>query len=550
MTTSTTPPISEEEFRQREFVEDPEETERVRVQLAPAIQIGLHVWMGVALAGLAFLLMVYFIFAFNLFQFPFDYDQGEGFELWSAVMITNGELPYTDNSVFPFHSSLYGVVFPVIMAPFVAMFGPHLWIGRVWSFLATFVMAGVIYFIVQRETKLYLPAIIAALLFFASNTVYQVGPLFRQHTTMEMFGLLGILAISRFDESDHPHRNIVLALLCLLLAGFTKPLIFDTVAAVFAFMFLRRPLLTIPYAAAFGVATGIVFLGLNIATNGHWMVNIFSANANPFIDGQAALFYSQWFQLHTVIILISGAYFVYTLYVDRLNAYSLLFVFASAKGLLSGKWGAGPSYLMTAIIAAAICTGIVIGLTLQWVKQQRQPVAQAMWGLLVPLLLLAQVRLNFHLPLEHPLTRPVANILNIPDEFEHRFRQDYFDSVGYTQLGHLTHPEDIEAGQRIVAWAEQHPGPAWSEEAMFPILAGKEEVVGNPALLFNLGNSGILNTDQMVEMIYDQAFGVVIFRAQFYPQDVLNAIGQNYERVDVIEMNGFEYLILIPKEAE
>lgn len=514
------------------------------------IQTAFSTWMGLALVPLIFLFIVYLIYAFNLFQFPFDYDQGEGFELWSAVMIVNGQLPYTDNAVFPFHSSLYGVVFPLIMAPFVALFGPHLWIGRVWSFLATLVMADIIYWIVQRETEQRLPGIIAALLFFASNTVYQVGPLFRQHTTMEMFGLLAVFAISRFDESKHPHRNIVLALFCLILAGFTKPLIFDTTAAVFAFLFLRRPIWGIPYALGFGVATGAVFLSLNLMTAGAWMVNIFSANANPFIDGQAALFYSQWFQLHTVIILIAGLYFIYTLYVDRLNAYSLLFVFASAKGLLSGKWGAGPSYLMTAIIAAAICTGIALGLTKRWAEKNPQAIYRYSWALLVPILLIVQARLNLHLPLEHPLTKPVAQLLNIPEEFEHRFRQDYFDSVGYTQLGHLTYPEDIEAGQRIVEWARQQPGPAWSEEAMFPILAGKGEVVGNPALLFNLGNSGILDTSQMVEMIYDQAFGVVIFRAQFYPQDVLNAIGQNYERVDIIEMNGFEYLILVPKEAE
>ncbi len=525
-------------------------SDNATINPAPSVRLLLTGWMGLGLLPLAFLLMVYLVYAFNLFQFPFDYDQGEGFELWSAIMITNGELPYTDNAVFPFHSSLYGVVFPLMMAPLVALFGPHLWIGRIWSFLATFVMAGVIYYIVQRETRRPLPGIIAALLFFASNTVYQVGPLFRQHTTMEMFGLLGILAVSRFDESKHPHKSIVLAFLCLILAGFTKPLIFDTVAAVFVFMFLRRPLLTIPYAAAFGIATGVVFLGLNIATEGNWMVNIFSANANPFIDGQAALFYSQWFQLHTVIILTAAIYFVYTLYFGRLNIYSLLFVFASAKGLLSGKWGAGPSYLMTAIIAAAICTGITIGLTRNWAQKQQRLTYEYAWAITVPMLLITQARLNLHLPLDHPLTRPIAQLFNIPDESEHRFRQDYFDTVGYTQLGHLTYDKDVQAGWQIVEWAERQPGPAWSEEAMFSILAEKDEVVGNPALLFNLGNSGVLNTDQMVEMIYDQAFGVVIFRAQFYPQDVLNAIGQNYERVDVVEMNGFEYLILLPKEAK
>jgi len=518
-----------------------------------AVRVLHIVLLSAAIVALGFLFVVFLIYAFQLFNFPFDYDQGEGFELWSAVMVSNGQLPYTDNAVFPFHSSLYGPVFPILMAPFVALFGPSLVIGRIWSFLATLTIGALIYYVVYRGAKLHIPAVLAALVFFASNTVYQIGPLFRQHTTMELFGLLAVVLISRFDESEHMHRNVVLALVCLILAGFTKPLIFDTAAAVFAFMFLRRPVWAVLYGIGFGVATGAVFLLFNILTDGFWAVNILSANANPFIDGQAMLFYSQWFRLHAVIIIIAGLYAVYTLYFDRLNIFSLLFVFASAKGLASGKWGAGPSYLMTAIIAAAICTGLAVGLLRRYLDEQTPTSKRAqsglvVWGVVVPMLFIVQARLNLHLPLDHPLTRPVASLFNIPEESEHRFRQDYYDAVGYTQLGHLITQDDIEAGWHIVEYARENPGPAWSEEAMFPILAGKDEVVGNPALLFNLGNSGILDTTQMVEMIYDKAFGVVIFRAQFYPQDVLNAIGQNYEYAETIEMNGFEYLILLPKD--
>jgi hypothetical protein len=52
----------------------------------------------------------------------------------------------------------------------------------------------------------------------------------------------------------------------------------------------------------------------------------------------------------------------------------------------------------------------------------------------------------------------------------------------------------------------------------------------------------------MIRMIEDKAFGLVIFRAQFYPVDVLQAIARNYHQTDTVEMNGFSYLILTPKE--
>ena len=45
---------------------------------------------------LAFSFVVYVAYAINLMQFPFDYDQGEGFELVDTVMFSQGQWPYQD----------------------------------------------------------------------------------------------------------------------------------------------------------------------------------------------------------------------------------------------------------------------------------------------------------------------------------------------------------------------------------------------------------------------------------------------------------------------
>ncbi len=121
--------------------------------------------------------------------------------------------------------------------------------------------------------------------------------------------------------------------------------------------------------------------------------------------------------------------------------------------------------------------------------------------------------------------------------------------MGYTQLGHLPTAADAEAGQKIVDWvrASREDGPAWSEEAMFTIWADQEHVITNPTQLYNLWNMGKLDVSEMVEMIDARRFGLVIFRAQFYPPPVLEAIGQNYDVVDHVEMNGFLYAILRPR---
>ncbi len=59
----------------------------------------------IALAMLGFALLVYVAYALNLMQFPFDYDQGEGFELVDSIMLARGEMPYRNTEAYPFYSS-------------------------------------------------------------------------------------------------------------------------------------------------------------------------------------------------------------------------------------------------------------------------------------------------------------------------------------------------------------------------------------------------------------------------------------------------------------
>jgi hypothetical protein len=66
--------------------------------------------------------------------------------------------------------------------------------------------------------------------------------------------------------------------------------------------------------------------------------------------------------------------------------------------------------------------------------------------------------------------------------------------------------------------------------------------------LLNLAKSNLLDTAEMRRMIRDKAFGAVILRAQFYPLDVLEEIGRNYRWATTLQMNGFDYQVLYPKD--
>jgi hypothetical protein len=578
--------------------------------------------IGVFLAVLAILayigyLVVYVVYAVDLFRWPFDYDQGEGFELYDAVLYSRGEWPYKDNAAYPYYASNYPPLFHLLIIPLLPILGPHVVAGRVVSFVATLVTGGTIFVIVRRRAGGWFLPIVSGLGFFASNYVYQTGPLCRMHMTMVMFETLAVAFIAEFQHSKHGRRNLVLGLVMLLCAGYTKQMAVFTVVAALFYVFLRDVKKAVLSGVALASAVGVIFWLLNAATGGQWWVNTVQANFNEFEYLQTLFFLRQWFSLHALFVLLAAGYLIYELFWDRLSAYSLWFFFSLGTGLLSGKWGAGFNYFTTAIAAACVCSGLALG-RLQKAAARRRTVAEQAksftetavagasaavslaparlkrllgrqaaaqplrdaagsaaaatrfsprqaWHLLqsglrklrpwaapllavvIPLLYLLQAPLMLHMPTGGPVFGPLAQAVGLGSAVAqtHCTAYPYYDKMGYTQLGHLLLEEDYAAGEEIMAYVRTSAGPVFSEEAMFSLLDDRP-VVTNPTQLRNLYLNGLLDTTDIVARIDRQEFGVVIFRAQFYPDPVLQAIGQNYTTVETVCMNGFNYAILLP----
>jgi hypothetical protein len=150
------------------------------------------------------------------------------------------------------------------------------------------------------------------------------------------------------------------------------------------------------------------------------------------------------------------------------------------------------------------------------------------------------------MPTEGAIFGTLAQALNI----EPNAHSNFYDSAGrlaggYADIGHLTTEGDIAAGHQIVEILRETELPVLSEEAGFNLLAGKD-VVTNPTQLLNLANNGTFDGSALIEMIEQQAFGLVILRASFYPEAVMEAIHSTYEAAETIAMNGFEYVIMRP----
>jgi hypothetical protein len=524
-----------------------------------------RVLMSAALLILAGYLLVYVAFAVNLMQFPFDYDQGEGFELVDTVMFSQGQWPYQDTEAYPFYSSNYPPLFHVMAAPFVWVFGPAYWYGRLLGFLGTLVTASAIAYAVYRDGGHKGIAILSGLAFLASNTIYHIGPLFRQHMTMVMFETLAVVVLAHANEiADRSKRRraIALGLALILAAGYTKQLAYATAIAALAFLFIRQPRRAVVWGIGFALVGGAIFLWINRATNGQWWLQTIAANVNEFRPDQTIGLFRLWFSLHGFLLVPAVLYAVYEFYFDRLSIYTLWFAATVANSILAGKWGAGDSYFATSIAALCVLSGLFASRTLtqRWhfppnylsriivapFRRLSRPLAAA--GLIaIPLLYIGYGRAVFHMPTDGPIFGTLARALAIVPNTDHAF----YDSAGriaggYADIGHLTTQADIDAGWRIVDMVRATDKPVITEDAAFEILAGKD-VVTNPTQLLNLSQNGMFQGENLIAMIRNQEFGLIVLRAQFYPVEILRAIGDAYERSEVVVMNGFEYLILRPK---
>jgi hypothetical protein len=501
---------------------------------------------SLALFGLALLILVgylaiYVNYAAALFRFPFDYDQGEGFELTDTIIHSQGGWPYRDNEQFPFYASNYPPLFHIMVVPLVWLSGPHYWTGRLVSFVGTLVTASAIGYAVYRDGRRnWIVAGLAGLAFLASNYVYHVGPLFRQHMTMVMFETLAVVTLASVDRGLP--RRLWVGLALLLAAGYTKQLALATCVAVFGWLALRGVKRAVVAGLIFAAVAGVLFVAINAATDGYWYLNIIAANVNLYIVTQAIELFQQWFRLHAVLIVLAAGLALWELYRERLSLYSVWFALGLVNGALAGKWGAGESYFATSIAAACILAGIAVSRLIGLAAVRREVWAHGL-AIALPVALIVQGGLMLHMPTEGPIFGALARALGVPPEVV------YIDTTGYTQLGRPPTEADIEAGKRIAAYVAEGDAPALSEEAGFSLYADKP-VVTNPTQLLNLYNNGLFDPGPLAEMIEAQAFNVVILRASFYPEPVLVAIHGSYRGVDEVKMNGFTYVIMKPRAQE
>lgn len=479
-----------------------------RRAVAPAV-----LWPALAL--LALYAMVYVQFALQLATFPFDLDQGEGYDAWSAWLLNLGQLPYASNAAYPYYSSNYPPLWSYVVSIPQAWFGPGLMMARLVSTTAALGSAIAIGLAARRLSGKTLAGVLAAGFFLASPYVFHTTPLARVNSLALLLALIGLSLL----ETPTP-RRVAFGSVALVCALFTKPTTLDAVVAGIAATLLVRPRMGALAAAVVGVLGAALLATMQTMTQGAFWLNVVAGNKNPFDLAQLGAYVSNFGVLHCVLLVLAVAEAVR---MARRRHWSpwLLYLLTSGFATVSvGKWGAGESYFLGAI--AVVCV-LAASWTAQFVDTAQGVSARVAVGaaVLIQALLLSHAVISAAVPW-------------LPD----RGPQSAF-------LGRAPSLEDRLAGDEIVAAIKHAHGPALAEDPSFAVVAG-EPVIGNATHLHNLYQAGLWDPAPLVGELRAHRYGIVILNAELYPEPVLAAIGQNYFQARTVHLSGATYHLFLP----
>jgi hypothetical protein len=476
-------------------------------------------WPAFVLLGIY--VVSYLAFASQLIAFPFDLDQGEGYDAWSGWLINLGHLPYTSNAVFPYYSHGYPPVWSYVVSIPMAWTGPGVGPARAVSALATLGATFLIGRAAFRETGSAWIGLLGAGLFLSSPYVFHTTPLARVNALMLLFELI---ALSLFAEPTR--RRAALGGAVLALAVFTKPTAIDAVVAGLLFLVLVDVRLAVLAGAVFAVVAGLGLVALQAASGGTYVSNVILSNSSAFDAGQLWTYVQNFSLLHAVVLLLALANLVQAVRARRLTPWH---IFAPVAALLAlstiGKTGAGESYFLSTIASISILAALEVDRLVR-AGQVRSGLAFALAGAL-----LLQGVLFAHGQLSDALGW-------LPDR-----------GLQANSLGHAPTAADRQAASELAALVRATPGPVLAEDASFDVAAGKDLVGTSPPSLRNLWEARLWDAAPLVADLHAHRYSMVILDAELYPPPVLDAIGQSYFEERTVRVNGALYRVFLPGQS-
>jgi len=347
--------------------------------------VALGVATAVLLLAQGWAVLLFVRHGWDALAFPYPLNYGEGPLLDQAVKLSEFRNIYeSDLARPPYVISNYPPLFPLAQAPFVWLFGPAFWYGRLISLLSAAAVALFVGLTLHALTRDRLASLAGAMIFPATPYVVRWSPLARVDLLGLALSWAGLFVVVRWPDK---RRSVVIAGLLFVAAVYTRQT-YALAAPLAAFVWLvtqgqkRRAL---ELAAFAGGGALIVFAALNIITGGGFFLNTVTANLNDFRWERVSL--NALGALLACPLLLIGALAFLGLAPRQSNrswwVVAPYLVASVPSALLVGKVGSDVNYLLELSAALGLATGAVIS----W--QRKRPRVRTLLILLLAVQVLA-----------------------------------------------------------------------------------------------------------------------------------------------------------------
>lgn len=436
---------------------------------------------------------------------PFSLDYGEGPLLDQAVRLAAGQAIYTpDVSEPPYTITNYPPLFVLTIAPFVKIFGPSLFAGRLIALLAALATAVFLVLIVRTFTGDRLALAATAVIFLANPYVVQWAGLMR----VDMLALaLSMAALYLVVKWPTDRWSVIVAGLLLVAAIYTRQS-YGLAAPLAAFVWLwqkqrRHALWLVAIVGGLGLA---LFALLNLLTRGGFFFHIVTANVNAF----SGLNYWLLNLVQTLpVLLLLGAIFLIVGW-RRAPLWSLLLPYLIGSFLTAltvGKIGSNVNYFMELSAALSMAAGLLIA----WSREKPWLYA----GLLILLVL------QLGIFMRSTLAGPVADLT---------FRR-----------------RDASAMYELETLIAETADPVLADEFMSLLPLQERPIYLQPFEMTQLAMTGRWQQEGLLASIENQEFPLILiyqFPGYFYPvhldrwsPEMLEAIEAYYRPVEILAGN-------------
>lgn len=480
--------------------------------LRPYVKDGTKVMLLMFLS-VAVVFFVLHVLMAVLHRYPLDY--GEAPLVDQAMRLAGGQNIYRpDISSPPYVISNYPPLYVLLLVPLVKLFGPSLVAGRLVSVLCTVVAATFLALIVYAQAQDRLGAVVAGMIFLAFPYVVGWSKLARIDMLALALSIAGLYVVARWPTT---RRGLVVSALLLVAAIYTRQS-YALAAPLAAFVWLwtldRRR--AIGLVALVGALSLVLFIVLNLLTQGGFFFNIVTANVNQFDTESLGRWLDGLLETSPILLVLGGAFLF--LAPRRVKSWPLMVLYligAFLSALTIGKIGSNMNYFLELSAALSLVAGTLVA----WSRERP-------WLRAALLILLA---LQTGLLMQSTLNWPVENL-----------------------KGRIKQPaKDFKELDWVVESAD---GPVLADEFMGIMTLQNRPLYIQPFEVTQLANAGVWDQAPLLESIRRQEFpAILIHHFMRYPvylerwtPEMLLAITENYAPVDFRA----ETIVYRPREVQ